>query len=68
MTTILHPAAEGTAKQQRRAAQIPATALELTEDPVVVIGHPIASMNRDQAKESAQKSVKEIVFGLSISH
>ena len=49
-----------------RAAQIRAKALGLTEHPVVVIDHPIASMNQAQVKQLAQTSVSEIVAGLSI--
>ena len=48
-----------------RAAQIRAKALGLSEHPVVVIDHPIASMNEEQIRQLAQKSVNEIVAGLS---
>ncbi len=48
-----------------RAAQIRAKALGLTEHPVVVIDHPIASMNEEQIMQLAQASVNEIVAGLS---
>ena len=48
-----------------RAAQMRAKALGLTEHPVVVIDHPIASMNEEQIKQLAKSSVNEIAAGLS---
>ncbi len=48
-----------------RAAQIRAKALGLSEHPVVVIDHPIASMNEAQIKQLAKSSVNEIAAGLS---
>jgi hypothetical protein len=42
-----------------------AKALGLTEHPVVVIDHPIASMSQEQVKELARRSVSAIVSGLS---
>ena len=46
------------------AAQLRSQALGLTEHPVVVIGHPIASKNADQIKAEAQEKSMEIVEGL----
>ncbi|MBM3943235.1 MAG: hypothetical protein FJ316_09990 [SAR202 cluster bacterium] len=46
------------------AAQNRARALGLTEHPVVVIDHPIASKNRSQILTLAQDSVSEVAQGL----
>ncbi len=47
-----------------RAAQNRARALGLTEHPVVVIEHPIASKNREQIIQLARGSVDQVAQGL----
>ncbi len=47
-----------------RAAQNRARALGLTEHPVVVIEHPIASKNREQIVQLARGSVEQVARGL----
>jgi phosphopantothenate synthetase len=47
-----------------RAAQNRARALGLTQHPVVVIQHPIASMGREQVVELARNSAAQVVHGL----
>jgi hypothetical protein len=47
-----------------RAAQHRAKALGLTEHPVVVIEHPIASKNREQIVQMARGSVDQVAQGL----
>jgi len=49
-----------------RAAQNRAKALGLTQHPVVIIEHPIASKNREQIQEMARASVAEVVRGLLV--
>jgi hypothetical protein len=47
-----------------QAARIRAEALGLPEHPVVVVEHPLASKNREQAQQLAQSSVEAVVRGL----
>ena len=47
-----------------KAAQNRSRALGLTEHPVVVIKHPIASMNREQIVQLARGSVDQVAQGL----
>ena len=47
------------------AAQLRAQALGLTEHPVVVIDHPIASKNASQIQAEARCRALEIASGLS---
>ncbi|HZA21893.1 MAG TPA: hypothetical protein VFA32_04700 [Dehalococcoidia bacterium] len=46
------------------AAQMRARTLGMTEHPVVVVEHPIASKTKNQIQEMARKSVQEIAQGL----
>ena len=47
-----------------KAAEIRARALGLTEHPVVVIDHPIASKGKEQILRMAQDSADEVARGL----
>ena len=49
------------------AARLRAQALGLTEHPVVVIDHPIASKNASQIQTEARRRVLEIAGGLASS-
>ena len=46
------------------AAGIRARTLGMTDHPVVVIDHPIASKSRDVIEETARESAAEVVRGL----
>ena len=48
-----------------KAAELRARALGLSDHPVVVIDHPIASKTPGQMKDQARDSVKMIVDGLT---
>lgn len=50
-----------------KAAEIRARALGLTEHPVVVIDHPIASKGEEQIQKLARYSIQEVAQGLMSS-